>query len=68
MLRDKVRTLTYRITGGLQGLGLAPPPHDLPEINKQQRVTCCVSLRSRELNFKHLFLDRIITNSDEKWW
>ncbi|KAM3182784.1 hypothetical protein ACTXT7_011629 [Hymenolepis weldensis] len=26
-----------------------PPPHDLSEINNQQRVTCCLSLRSREL-------------------
>ncbi|KAM3180194.1 hypothetical protein ACTXT7_016790 [Hymenolepis weldensis] len=24
-------------------------PHNLSEVNKQQRVTCCVSLRSREL-------------------
>ncbi|KAM3185569.1 hypothetical protein ACTXT7_006079 [Hymenolepis weldensis] len=31
----------------------------------QQRVTCCVSLRSCELQAP--FLDRTITNSDEKW-
>ncbi|VUZ46973.1 unnamed protein product [Hymenolepis diminuta] len=41
-------------------------PHDLSEINKQQCVTCCVSPRSRELQAP--FLDRIITDSDEKWW
>lgn len=39
-------------------------PHELSEINRQQRVTCCVSLRSRELQAP--FLDRIITG-DEKW-
>ncbi|KAM3172152.1 hypothetical protein ACTXT7_015137, partial [Hymenolepis weldensis] len=38
-------------------------PH---EINKQQRVTCCLSLRSRKLQAP--FLDPIITDSDEKWW
>ncbi|VUZ55211.1 unnamed protein product, partial [Hymenolepis diminuta] len=26
-----------------------PPPYDFSEINKQHRVTCCVSLLSREL-------------------
>ncbi|KAM3186712.1 hypothetical protein ACTXT7_003790 [Hymenolepis weldensis] len=26
-----------------------PSPHDLLEINKQQRVTCCPSLRCRDL-------------------
>ncbi|VUZ53950.1 unnamed protein product [Hymenolepis diminuta] len=41
------------------------PPHDLSEMNKQQRVTCCVSLRSHELQVP--FSDRIITDSDEKW-
>ncbi|VUZ43605.1 unnamed protein product [Hymenolepis diminuta] len=30
-------------------------PHGLSEINKQQRVTCSVSVRSRELNFSPLF-------------
>ncbi|KAM3179168.1 hypothetical protein ACTXT7_001119 [Hymenolepis weldensis] len=34
-------------------------------MNKQQRVTCCVSLRSRELQAP--FLDPVITDSDEKW-
>ncbi|KAM3181883.1 hypothetical protein ACTXT7_013475 [Hymenolepis weldensis] len=43
-----------------------PPPHDLSEINKQQHVTCCVSLRSRELQASK-FRHRIITDSDEKW-
>ncbi|KAM3187825.1 hypothetical protein ACTXT7_001522 [Hymenolepis weldensis] len=42
------------------------PPHNLSEINKQQRVTYCISLRSRE--FQAHFLDQIITDSDEKWW
>ncbi|VUZ54525.1 unnamed protein product [Hymenolepis diminuta] len=46
------------------GWEMPPPPHDLSEINKQQRVTCCVSLRSRELQTS--FLDRITTDSDEK--
>ncbi|VUZ48462.1 unnamed protein product, partial [Hymenolepis diminuta] len=32
-----------------------PPPQDLPEMNKQQRVTCCVSLPSHEPNFWRLF-------------
>ncbi|VUZ56147.1 unnamed protein product [Hymenolepis diminuta] len=41
------------------------PPLDLSEIKKQQRVTCCVSLRSPELQASSL--DRIITDSDEKW-
>ncbi|VUZ49244.1 unnamed protein product, partial [Hymenolepis diminuta] len=27
----------------------------LSEINRQQRMTCCVSLCSRERNFRHLF-------------
>ncbi|KAM3180732.1 hypothetical protein ACTXT7_015734 [Hymenolepis weldensis] len=45
---------------------LPPPPHDLSEINMQQRATCCVSLRSRELQAP--FLDSIIADSDEKWW
>ncbi|VUZ56057.1 unnamed protein product, partial [Hymenolepis diminuta] len=39
--------------------------HDLSEINKQQRVICCLSPRSRELQAP--FLNRIITNSDKKW-
>ncbi|VUZ40484.1 unnamed protein product [Hymenolepis diminuta] len=43
----------------LKGWEMSPPtsthPHDLSEINDQQRVTCCVSLRSRELSFRHLF-------------
>ncbi|KAM3187667.1 hypothetical protein ACTXT7_001860 [Hymenolepis weldensis] len=44
---------------------LPPPKHYLSEINKQQYLTaCCLSLRSREL--QALFLDRIITDSDEK--
>ncbi|VUZ53783.1 unnamed protein product [Hymenolepis diminuta] len=30
-------------------------PHDSSEINGQQRVTCCDSLRSRELDFRRLF-------------
>ncbi|VUZ56428.1 unnamed protein product, partial [Hymenolepis diminuta] len=38
--------------------------HELSEINKQQRMTCCVSLRSRELQIP--FLDRIITGNG-KW-
>ncbi|VUZ53607.1 unnamed protein product [Hymenolepis diminuta] len=35
------------------------PPHDLSEINKQQRGTSCVSLRSRKLQASSL--DQIIT-------
>ncbi|KAM3180545.1 hypothetical protein ACTXT7_016069 [Hymenolepis weldensis] len=53
----------------LKGWEIPPPPHpshDLSEINKQQRATCCVSLRSRELRAP--FLDPIITDSNEKWW
>ncbi|VUZ47459.1 unnamed protein product [Hymenolepis diminuta] len=45
-------------------MGLSP--HDLSEINKQQRVTCYVSLRSRGI--PATILDRFITDSDEKWW
>ncbi|VUZ41910.1 unnamed protein product, partial [Hymenolepis diminuta] len=37
------------------GNGLPSPTHYLSEMNKQQRLTCCVSLRPRELNFGHLF-------------
>ncbi|VUZ39897.1 unnamed protein product [Hymenolepis diminuta] len=39
-------------------------PHDLSELNKQQRVTCCVSLCSRELQIP--FSDRITIDGDEK--
>ncbi|VUZ56761.1 unnamed protein product [Hymenolepis diminuta] len=39
----------------LKGWKMPPPPHDLSEINKQQCVTSCASLPSRELNFRHLF-------------
>ncbi|KAM3179151.1 hypothetical protein ACTXT7_001198 [Hymenolepis weldensis] len=48
---------------------LPPPhsPHDLSQINEQQRVTSCVSQRSRELQAPK-FRYRIITDSDEKWW
>ncbi|VUZ54990.1 unnamed protein product, partial [Hymenolepis diminuta] len=44
-----------------------PPlsPHDLTEINKQQLLTCCVSLSFHEL--QATFLDPIITDSNEKW-
>ncbi|VUZ48834.1 unnamed protein product [Hymenolepis diminuta] len=50
----------------LKGWEMGSPPHDLSEMNKQQCVTCCVSLCSRELQAP--FLDRIITVSYEKWW
>ncbi|KAM3187406.1 hypothetical protein ACTXT7_002382 [Hymenolepis weldensis] len=50
----------------LKALKWAPPPHDLSEINKQQRVTCCASLHSGELQAP--FLDRIMTDSALKWW
>ncbi|KAM3182207.1 hypothetical protein ACTXT7_012857 [Hymenolepis weldensis] len=33
----------------LKSWEMGPPPHDLSEINNQQRVTSCVSLGSREL-------------------
>ncbi|VUZ39608.1 unnamed protein product [Hymenolepis diminuta] len=52
------------LTQSLKGWEMSPP-HGLSEIDEQQRVTCCVSLRSREL--QALFLHRIITDSDEKW-
>ncbi|VUZ55394.1 unnamed protein product, partial [Hymenolepis diminuta] len=40
--------------------------HDLSQINKQQCAICCISLCPRE--HQSPFLDRIITDSDEKWW
>ncbi|VUZ57185.1 unnamed protein product [Hymenolepis diminuta] len=47
----------YRETERLSKVSRAEKlvPHDFSEINKQQCATCCVSLRSRNLNFRHLF-------------
>ncbi|KAM3182868.1 hypothetical protein ACTXT7_011471, partial [Hymenolepis weldensis] len=44
----------------------APHSHDLSEINKQQSVTCCLSLHTRGLQAPKFRHRRIITDSDEK--
>ncbi|VUZ46621.1 unnamed protein product [Hymenolepis diminuta] len=55
------------IYGGIKILkgGKWASPCDFLEINKQQRATCCVCLRSCEIQAP--FSDRIIADSNEKW-